>query len=1113
MQFTNLDSSLNYASMSRILKILFFGLIILLTSCREQSSDVLSDLHNDIVLESIDPEYSGVRFNNLIRENKRLHSFIWNFIYQGAGVAIGDINNDGLPDIYFCGNMVSDKLYLNKGKFKFEDISIPSGIQDKLWSTGVNFVDINDDGLLDIYVVKNFFLLQNSVRTNKLYINNGDLSFTEKAAEFGLDDAGYGIQSYFFDADNDGDLDCYLVNQPMDQYAAMLAKPETRDTLPYSDKFFINENGFFEDRTKALGFENRSYGLSAICADFNMDGWTDIYLCNDYGDGDNFYINKSGLVFKDEIKERTDHCSFYSMGSDIDDINNDGLADFISLDMAFGDHYRSKTNMESMRPDYFQSLIDAGNQIQYPVNNLQLNRIDGQFSEIAHYSGVSHSDWSWSPLFVDLDQDASTDLLVSNGILRDLRNNDFLTSFRDQNQIRVNENNFAQIIASIPSTAVVNKVYQNQGSLKFKDISTQAGVTRGTFSSGMAWGDLDGDGDADIVINNTNAVADIYRNNSKSLNNYLNIEIEGKPGNRRGLGTQIVVYNGTHSQLKTILSARAYMSASQDLALFGMGNSLIADSIIIYWNHLQETVLRNVKANQTLRVSFKTAKKANRKDRYRKSPLLKKENLIDFIHAENEYDDYKLQVLLPHKVSQNGPFFSVADFNGDSMDDIFISNAKNSRAAVYIQSADNQLNNRQGSPKPGLNESDQLESLPLDYDGDGDTDLLVVTGGSEKPIQDSSLKDLLWINDGTGQFTERELDISAPMDGQCITVLDIDNNGLEDIFIGGRGVPGAYGLPGESRFLLNYKTGFEDKTAELSPEIGEYGMITDAISDDIDGDGDDDLIIVGESMAPTALIYREGKLVKQNIFSDGMVHSGWYWTIVKADFDGDGDQDLLLGNLGENNKFHPSNENKLIMFAGDIDSNGDHDILLTKQSESQWVPVRGKECSTEEMPFISDKFESYSKYALAAVDQIYTPAQLEGVVKSEVNDFAHYYLENQGDGKFKAHKLPPLCQLAPIKAFAIDDVNEDGHLDFFYGGNHYPVEPETVRYDAGCLGLCLGDGKGGFKALGQNHLGVKAGKDIRDLAIIEIGNTKYVLIANNNGPVESYKISTQEGFQ
>lgn len=1099
--------------MNRIVKILLLGMILTLLCCRDQSTEVLNHKLNQISLESIDPSYSGIRFNNLIRENKRLHSFIWNFIYQGAGVAIGDINNDNLPDIYFCGNMVSDKLYLNKGNFQFEDISISSGIQDKLWSTGVNFVDINDDGLLDIYVVKNFFLLQSSVRKNKLFINNGDLSFTERAAEFGLDDSGFGIQSHFFDADNDGDLDCYLVNQPMDQYAAMLAKPETRDTLPYSDKFFINENGYFNDKTKVLGFENRAYGLSAICADFNMDGWADIYLCNDYGDGDKFYINKSGLEFKDEIKERTGHCSFYSMGSDIDDINNDGLADFITLDMAFGDHYRSKTNMESMRPDYFQSLIESGNQIQYPVNNLQLNRIDGYFSEIAHYSGVSHSDWSWSPLFVDLDQDASTDLLVSNGILRDLRNNDFLTRFRDQNQIRINENNFAQIIASIPSTAAINKIYQNQGQYNFKDISTQAGFNQGTFSSGMAWGDLDGDGDADIVINNTNGLAGIYRNNSNGLNNYLNVKIEGKPGNRRGLGTQIVVYRGSHSQLKTVLSARAYMSASQDIVLFGMGESMKADSIIIYWDHLQETVLRNVKANQTLSISYKASKKEKRKDRYKTSPLLKKVNLIDFIHAENDYDDYKDQVLLPHKVSQNGPFFSIADFNGDTMDDIFISGAKDSRAAVYIQSSDDRLSKMSASPQLGLNEADQLESLPLDYDGDGDIDILIVTGGSEKSNDASSTKDLLWINNGKAQFKQSELDISDSIDGQCVTSLDIDNNGLADIFIGGRGIPGAYGLPGKSLFLLNYKTGFEDRTEVISPQNGEYGMITDAISDDFDGDGLDELIIVGESMAPTALSYSKGKLLQQNIFSDGVVRSGWYWTIEKADFDGDGDIDLLLGNLGENNKFHPSDDNKLIMFAGDIDSNGDHDILLTKQSEREWVPVRGKECSTEEMPFISEKFQSFSKYALAAVDQIYSPDQLEGTVKSEVNDFAHYYLENTGDGKFKAHKLPPLCQLAPIKAFAIDDINKDGHLDFFYGGNHYPVEPETVRYDAGCLGLCLGDGKGGFKALGLDKLGVKAGKDIRDLAIIEISNSKYVLIANNDGAVESYKISTQKGLQ
>ena len=461
---------------------MFTCCILCLLSCQSEKETPAFKTTNSnsssyIKLSVQSPSHTKVNFNNKIQENERLHIFIWNFLYQGAGVGIGDINNDGLPDVYFCGNMVSDKLYINKGNFIFEDISFSSGISDKLWSTGVTMVDINNDGLLDIYVCKNFFLLQENVRKNKLFINNGDLTFTESAKEYGLDDTGYSISANFFDADNDSDLDMYLVNQPMDVYASQLAKPETLKKLPFSDKMFINENGKYIDRTDQLNMTNRSYGLSAITADLTHDGWTDLYVCNDYNKGDLFYVNKKDLHFKNEITQRLDHTSFYSMGSDCADINNDGLLDFISLDMAFNSHYQSKTNMESMRPELFWDLVSQGNHYQYPTNSLQINMGEGRFTDIAHMSSVSHTNWSWSPLFIDLDSDGLKDLLVTNGLLKDLRNNDF-SAFLKQNS---KNNDYRALLASVPSTPVNNFLFRNENGFNLRTLVKYQALTKLAF--------------------------------------------------------------------------------------------------------------------------------------------------------------------------------------------------------------------------------------------------------------------------------------------------------------------------------------------------------------------------------------------------------------------------------------------------------------------------------------------------------------------------------------------------------------------------------------------------------------------------------------------------------
>jgi len=1089
---------------SSSLSILYLSILLFAFSCKKDGIHIEDTPNYQIKLQKLSSSETGINFNNFIKENSKMHAFIWNFIYQGAGVAIGDINNDGLPDIYFSGNMASDKLYLNKGNFKFEDISISSGIQDKLWSTGVTMVDVNSDGLLDIYVCKNFFLLQKGVRTNKLFINNGDLTFTEKAKEFGLDDAGYSIQSHFFDADNDGDLDMYLVNQPMDQYAAQYARPETLKKLPFSDKLYINENGKYIDKTYEKKLLNRSYGLSAITSDFNQSGNIDLYLCNDYDNGDKFYINNGNASFKNEITERIDHSSYYSMGSDVADINNDGLLDFITLDMAFSSHYRSKTNMKSMQPEKFWSLVDEGNYYQYPVNNLHVNNGQGYFSEVAHFLNLSHTDWSWSPLFVDLDSDSNNDLIITNGLLRDLRNNDFINSNSQNGKFAVNKDNYQTVLNRIPSTPVANFIYQNNGDLNFKNITNASGFYEKTFSSGMAYGDLDNDGDMDIVINNTNAQASIFKNETPSKN-YINIKLKGSKSNTSALGATIEVFSDDFRQIATLNNARGYMSSSQLMSHFGLNNYTKIDSIIINWNHKEFTKITNPEINKIITVDYKSVQKQPRKI---KQLTKAKDNALKlpYVHKENTFDDYATQVLLPHKLSSNGPHISKADVNNDGLDDIFIGGAVNQEAELHIQNSNGTYKLSKQDIFKKYKKSEDLMSVFFDLESDGDLDLYVVSGGSQFNAESKNNTDKIYINNGKGKFSDYRADLSfTNIDGQCVLAADFNKDGFQDIFIGGRSEPGQYPNSAPSKLLINNKGKLSDESNAWSSALSSLGMVTDAQTKDFDNDGDLDIIVVGEWMNPTLLQNENNKFVIKPLVKDQNL-TGWHWTVESADFDGDGDQDLIIGNLGLNNKFKASAKKPFQIFAGDLDGNGDHDVVLAKTNQNKLIPVRGKECSTQEMPFISEKFKSYDAFAKASLIDIYTPEKLTAAQNISIENFQHLYIENLGSNNFQVDTLPRLTQTGTIKDFVIDDFNNDGNLDFLYAGNHYPTEVETVRYDANKGGICLGNGHGDFSFVKLKSSDLYLRGDVRDLEMVEVNGKKYILSTVNNGKLISQEL-------
>ncbi len=1059
-----------------------------------------------IRLESLPPSATGITFENKITDEGRINIFTWHFIYNGAGVAAGDINQDGLPDLYFAGNQVPDRLYLNKGNFRFEDITSTAGIGQQIWSSGVTMADVNADGLLDIYVCKNSPTGIPDNNRNKLYINQGHNLFREHARDYGIDDIGFSTQATFFDADQDGDLDMYLVNQPFDEFARLVNKPETVAGYPKTDRFYFFENGKFVDRIEQLGMNDDRYGLNVTIGDYDLNGWTDLYICNDYHHGDHLYLN-SGGKFTDALRTHTGHTSFYSMGSDVGDINEDGLPDLITLDMAYEEHYRSKTNMGSMDPDWFWSLVAEGYHYQYMQNALQVNMGAGYFSDMAQIAGIAKTDWSFAALLADLDLDADQDLLITNGVLRDMRNNDFNQMVKEKYHSMVGPDNYLEVLKHLPSTPIPNLIYSNDGGLRFSKLPPGAGFDTPGFSHGMAYTDLDGDGLLDVVINNENSVASIYQNRSQPKKHYLTIRLEGPGKNLDGLGCSVIVYAGGKKQFNTLQTTRGYFSSVEPLLHFGLGDAPFADSVRIYWDHTSMSVLHHVKADQSLRVRYAKEKKIP----FRPDPLpglmAKELVLSDYVHQEKPFDDYKQQVLIPYKLSQNGPFFSVGDLNEDNREDFFIGGAARSPGRIYLQ---NQNGTFSASDQPALEAdkaSEDMESSLLDIDGDKDLDLLVVSGSNEFEDDHPTLRPRLYLNKGDGQMIQASPGTlpDQRINGQCIELVDVDGDKDLDAFLGGRLVGSAYAVSASSHIWINQSGYFTDETKKRASFLEKFGMVTDAVADDMDKDGDQDLLVVGEWMTPTWLVNDgTGNFTVQPLDAAG---TGLWWTVEKGDFDRDGDSDFILGNLGWNNKFGGSRGTKLEVYAGDFDQSGDYDVVLASQKEEGLLPVRGRECTSQEMPFILEKFPTYESYAKAKLQDIYTPDQLAHSVHKKLTTMTSVYLQNDGQGKWLVRDLPFSCQAGPVKAFYVEDINQDGHLDFLYAGNHFPTEVETARYDGLYPGACFGDGKGNFEAKTIFRNGQLQVIDIRDIGKIRLtGNRVAWLLAQNNGPLVSFSL-------
>lgn len=1099
----------------------FLSLILLVSiifSC-DQSSNTNKVTQVDTIeslfeLKSI--AECGIDFNNMIIENDTLNYLLVDVMINGAGVGVVDINNDGLLDIFFCGNQVSDRLYLNKGNLQFEDITKSAGIENSTWSTAVAFADINRDGWQDIYVGK-FILDDPDKRRNVLYINNGDNTFTERAAQYGIDDANHCTVVNFLDYDHDGDLDLYLGTEPFVKLSEKYAKNTDFNPDDYTNRLFRNDGNSFKDVTIEAGLLKFNYCLSATVADVNHDGWPDMYVASDYEETDCYYINNRDGTFTDQIHYSMRHISNFSMGTDIADFNNDGWLDIMVADMAPEDNYRSKANMGGMDTEKFWLLVKNGYHHQYMFNTLQLNNGNGTFSEIGLMANVAKTDWSWSTLFGDYDLDGDKDLLVTNGQLHDIRNKDFLNLIKasaDSISITDGKARLEKMVSLInlaPQEPLVNYLFINESDLTFINKAESSGMADKTFTQGAAYADLDNDGDLDLIFNNMNDRAFLYENHSSELRNrhYLSVQLKSSnTANALAYGAKVWVFTGDDYQLLEVSPVRGFLSSSDPNLLFGLGEVEIIDRVVVQWPDGTMTELKDVSADQRLVL--------NEKDGERKKPKLfpvqapifadfTTQSNVDYQHKENEYDDYKDEILIPHRMSTLGPAAASADVNGDGLDDAFLGGAAGQSAALYLQQANSTfiLSESQVWSKDAA--SEDVYAHFFDADKDGDVDLYVSSGGNEFSQGAPQLQDRLYINDGKGQFLKSNQLPNIRISSSVAASGDMDGDGDLDLFIGGRQVPGKYGYPAQSYILRNNNGRFEDASEWMDTNLKELGMVTDAIWADLNGDKKQDLVLAGEWMPLMVFINEAGKLVDKTEEKGLSKTNGWWNKLAVADMDKDGDLDIIAGNLGLNIKFKASQEKPFSAYIKDFDENGSNDIYLAYYDiTGKEVPVRGRQCSSEQLPYILDEFETYNAFAEATVEEVLGD-RMDGAIKHQVYQFKSLYFENKGDASFVSHDLPNRAQSSPINGILLQDWNDDGHLDILVAGNYYEREVETTRSDAGTGVVLLGDGKGNFNDLPPFETGLRAYFDVRNLLLLNNKAKPLVMVINNNLGIQLYQ--------
>ena len=1060
-------------------------------------------------------ENTGIDFSNNIKDTRDFNVLSYRNFYNGGGVAIGDINNDNLPDVFLTSNMGANKLYLNKGNFQFEDISERSGMINKgKWATGVVMADINNDGHLDIYVC--YAGYQKGIdQENELYLNNADLTFTEAAKQYGLNDSGYTTHAAFFDYDIDGDLDCFIINNsfiPVNTLNYANKRDLPSKDWPVADflkgggnRLLKNENGKYMDVTNQTGIHNSliSFGLGVTVGDVNGDGWLDIYVSNDFFERDYLYINQKNGTYKDEIEQWMQHTSLASMGADMGDINNDGYPDIFTTDMLPDDDYRLKTTSLFDNIDVYNLKVRSGFYHQYMQNTLQLNNRNSKFMDIAFYSGVAASDWSWGGLMFDMDNDGLNDLYVCNGINHDVTNQDFIDFFANdviqKMALTGKKEEVDEIIKKMPSYPLLNKAFKNLGNLKFSDAGISLGFSQTSFSNGAAYADLDNDGDLDLIINNVNQKAFVYKNNSRETgkNNYISIFLKGTDKNTFAVGSSIKVYQGDQIISREVIPSRGFQSSVDYKTIIGLGNKG-ADSMMITWPDRSITKYYQPEINK-VHVIQQVESKIYLPEKINDSsyPLLQQVKQNFDKHHEDGYVDFYDERNIPMMLSREGPKATSGDVNGDGLSDVYIGGAAGQPGQLYIQTLHGFIKKEQNVFSQ-FARSEDVAVLFFDCDNDTDLDLFIGSGGNHRAPGSVEFQNRLYQNDGKGNFVNQPDALpKAGLNTAVVIANDFDNDGDQDLFVGSRSIPMNYGLDPQSYLLVNDGKGkFTDITKIKSPDIATIGLVTGALWADITGDNKKDLIIIGEWMTPRIFSYSGNHFIEIKTNLNNLF--GMWQTIAACDINGDGRHDLILGNIGENFYLNPDEQHPVKMWINDFDRNGTIDKVISRTVQQKDVPVFLKKDITDQIASLRKQNFKYEDYSRKSIQQLFPPEIINNTPKKTFNYSSSCIAVNNGNGNFTIRRLPDFVQFSSVNAILCKDVNEDGVTDLVLGGNKFNFLPQFSRLDASYGHVLLNDSKGQFQWVKPAVSGLEVRGEIRDIIEIPGQNSNTLLFIQNN---------------
>ena len=1055
---------------------------------------------------------TGIKFQNLLQENETFNVLNYGYLYNGGGVAVGDVNNDGLEDIYFTGNMVASRLYINQGNLKFKELAAQAGVQaEGYWNTGTTMVDINADGWLDIFVCRSAAKTA-TYRQNLFFINNQDGTFTEMAKDLGLLDTGYTTNALFFDMDRDNDLDLYLLNHSVQEYAGfdrLTGELKNKIDPDYGDKIYENIGGQFFDVTLISGIKTNvlGFGLGVVSADFNEDGWPDIYVSNDYNEEDYLYINNQDRTFTESLREYMDYTPLFSMGSDVADINNDGTMDIVALDMLPESQERQKIVLGPDNYEKHSQLTKTGFHHQYMRNMLQVNQSGQFFSEVGQFSGISNTDWSWAALVSDYDNDGWNDLFVTNGYKRDYTNMDFI-SYAVQQRLNQQQNNseieVMNLINEIPSSLQENYIFRQTQPLQFEKMNQSWGFDHPTLSNGAVYSDLDNDGDLDLVVNNIEKPASIYRNNSEKLssNHSLSLQlVDATSSNREGIGAYVTVYSGENTLHRLNQPVRGFQSSVSRKLHFGLGQQGVVDSIGIRWpdGQIQNLIIQKSVSELTIEKS-QNLKPATQSE---KPPTLfansNDTRLESIVHRENEFVDFKRERLLPFYLSTKGPKMTTSDINQDEKTDIYLVGAKGSPGQLLVQNSSGDFQPKNEPAFEQAIENEQTAALFFDANGDGDEDLYTVSGGNEN--QGEQLQDRIYINQN-GRFIDA-LDLlpKENLSGSCVVSSDVDNDGDLDLFVGTFGIPGQYPLSDQSQLLINNGNGSFSMQNHRMPHQNRLGKISDGIFYDIDQNGFDDLIVVGHWMKPKILLNTNGRFsLMEAPFLENL--EGFWNSIEKTDLNNDGQMDFLLGNLGLNSQL----KSPVKLFYKDFDDNGSIDPILCVEENEQWVPFISKDDIQSQIAYLKSKYISYASYADQSIGDIFSEDELSDVRELYITNLSSGILLSNNDLGYAFVAYPKEAQLSPIYAQLPLDYNRDGNIDLITGGNLFGTRVKLGRFATSKGELFEGDGTGQLKAVGYAKSGLFNRGEIRDMKLVKIRNIWHLIVARNNTTLNVFSL-------